>query len=114
MSIDDEALNPIFLPEREASRRRSCPSCGCPDFGGRRVQGVATFTCRRCGNEWSGGLPMFAPDPNAPLMPVDPRDRPTVTFEPSGKPGVGFREERRKPDPTPAFRRGAPIPDREE
>lgn len=115
MPYEEDQFNPTFLPDKE-SRRRSCPKCGCRDFGGRRIQGVATFTCDKCKNVWTGGLPTFAPDPSAPVMPIDPRDRPTVSFEPYPSKGGGtvFKEERRPADLTQGFRKGSPIPKNED
>lgn len=116
---DFDPKNPVFIPERDSSVRRTCPKCGSPDFNGRRIQGGSvTFTCAdpKCRNQWTGGLPMMDADPRLPTPPTNPRDRPTVSFTSTIDPKTGerkIREETNSPDPTQSFRRGAFIPDEE-
>jgi hypothetical protein len=105
--------NKFIIPE-DVKTKRGCPKCGCPDFVGRNVMGVVTWTCKNseCGNKWSGGLPQVPLDPTKPHPPVDPADRPTLEFVKDGK--GQMHELRRSPNPTQDFRKGAPIPTGEE
>lgn len=111
MSVHDDR-NPLLLPAVQPSRLKGCPACKHPDYNGRNVQGVITFTCAKCQNKWHGGLPQEPQDQTIPLPPVDPRDRPTVDFV-RGPHGETL-EVRRGVSTTPEFRKGAPIPSGEE
>lgn len=76
--------------------------------------GVATFTCRKCGNEWQGGIGVEPQDPRVPVPPTSPKDQPIVEFGQSratGERPVPYMT--RRPDPTPDFRKGSPIPNGE-
>ncbi len=106
--------NPLIVPTDEELKEsqsgeggRSCPKCRNKDFGGRKVGGVITFTCRVCRNEWSGGLPIEPIDPHRPLPPSDPMHLPSVVF--TKKDGV-IKETRRAVSLTQEFRKGAPVP----
>lgn len=116
--MSDDPKNPSFVPKAESHRLRACQKCNSKDYGGRRIQGgTIVFTCRVCKNTWTGGLPQVPVDPRAPLLPLSPRDIPTVVYDPYVDPKtkeIKFREETRPPDVSQSFRRGAPVPDGEE
>ena len=103
--------NPLVIPDSPAGgTRRGCPKCGVADFSGQMIYGVATFKCRTCQNEWQGGIGAVPADPREPAPPQDPRSAPTTDFERT-KMSPNPEEYRvRRADPTPDFRRGAPIP----
>jgi hypothetical protein len=109
----DDGRNPLIIPET-SGRRRGCPKCGHPDYSGRRVMGVVTFRCKKvdCLHEWYGGLPQEPSDPRIPHPPINPTDRPTSDFLRDEK--GEFREVRRRPNLTPEFKKGAPIPSGED
>jgi hypothetical protein len=73
------------------------------------AMGVATFKCRKCKNEWQGGVGTMPQDPTVPSPPVNPKDAPRVDFYKNTKTGQ-IEEIRRRPDSTQSFRQGAPIP----
>lgn len=101
--------NPLIIPAPE-KRAGGCPHCRGYDFSGRMISGVLVSTCRSCGGKWQGGLPQVPQDPRIPLPPED--YVPTVRF---GRDSKGEPVELlRRPDPTPAFRKGAPIPSGDE
>lgn len=108
-----ETRNPLFIPEPAERRTKGCPKCGHPDFEGRRIQGVPTFTCKKaeCRNQWQGGLPQEVVDPRVP-MPPD-RYVPPVRFEHKLR-GEGFEEIDRRVNVQQEFRKGAPVPEGEE
>jgi hypothetical protein len=112
--------NPVFIPTSEANNRiRGCPKCGSADFDGRRVGGSVKFTCgnKDCKQKWTGGLPQVPVDPSKPQMPENPKNRPTVFFDPVMNPKtktLEFREETRAPDESQNFRRGLIVPDAED
>jgi hypothetical protein len=107
MPVDDDFRNPIIIPELQR-KKPCCPKCGCERFGGRRVQGVVTFTCSDCRNQWQGGLPREPWEKDKPIPPENPKDKPLVDFAKNSK---GQTEEiRRRVDPTPDFRKGALVP----
>lgn len=107
----DVDRNPFVVPDEKPVSRRCCPACKRSNFGGQLIYGVATFKCRDCGNEWQGGIGQEPQDPRIPHPPENPRDAPIVGFElrpkVSDKP---FPVIQRRPDLTPEFRKGAPIP----
>lgn len=103
-----EERNKLFIPEAASSRRVGCPRCQHPDFEGRRKNGVPTFTCKQCKNEWQGGLPQEVKNPDAPNPPE--KYIPPVRLERSIR-GDDNVEVRRRVDPTQDFRKGALIPD---
>ena len=108
----DPNRNPLVIPtEKPVVRRNCCPKCGGKDFGGQMIYGVATFKCRSCGNEWQGGIGQEPQDPRIPHPPANPKDGPNVDFfftkESGDKP---VPRTIRRPDTTPDFRKGAPIP----
>lgn len=102
----DKARNPVIIPVEEP-KRRGCPKCSGQNFSGRKVQGVITFTCRDCKQEWTGGLPQEPLDPRLPHPPQNPIP-PPVQFTKNDKGMV--EEERRAVSLTQEFRKGAPIP----
>jgi hypothetical protein len=109
MSIFDEKRNPLLLPDVEGAKPYACEKCGSPKYRGRRITGVLYKICLECGFVAQGGLPREPVDPLKPLPPQDPRDRPLVDFV---KNSAGQLEElRRRPDPRPDYRRGAPLPE---
>lgn len=116
----NDPKNPVFVPNSGSQRRRGCPACDSPEFTGRRLSsGTVKFTCdnQKCRQTWSGGLPQVPMDPRLPTPPVDPKDRPTVSFEPffdKNTKSIEYREEVRSPNPTQSFRQGAPVPSGEE
>lgn len=113
MPIDDDFRNPIIIPDLN-KHARGCPKCGSPDYDGRRVQGVITFTCAKleCKNVWSGGLPQEPMDPRIP-RPPEPLTPPPVTFVKNSK--TGEAEEIRSPvGLTQSFRTGVLVPTDEE
>lgn len=104
--------NPLIIPAPEV-KRSGCPHCGAYDFSGRKVGGVLLRTCRKCGGQWAGGLPQEPQDPRIPL----PTESyvPPVQFEANPNPkNPDPVEIRRRVDPTPAFRKGAPLPSGDE
>lgn len=104
--VSDER-NPLFIPERQ-SKRLGCPKCGdAENFNGRRVQGVVTFTCSKCGNKWHGGLPQEPWDSRQPTPPDS--SPPLVQYVASPKSETGYTEIRKRPDSRPEFRKGAPV-----
>ncbi len=110
---DKEDRNPLLLPTgKESKRMQGCPKCKANDYVGRNIQGVITFTCGKCRNQWQGGLPQLPQDPTLPLPPQDPSDRPTVDFV-RNKHGE-VQEVRRRVNPTQEFRKGLPVPNGEE
>lgn len=105
--------NPLLIPTRkEPVRLTGCPKCGAKQFSGRNIQGMITWTCAACKNQWHGGLPSVPEDPTVPRPPTDPRDVPVVDFVrgPHGE----VLEQRRRVNPTQEFRKGLPIPEGEE
>ena len=104
--------NPLIIPGREV-KANGCPHCKAYDFSGKMTNGVLVRTCRKCGGKWAGGLPRTMQDPRTPLPPES--YVPPVRFEanPDSK-NPDPVEVRRRVDPTPAFRKGAPIPSGEE
>ena len=104
--------NPLFVPKLEP-KTLVCPKCEKADYTGRNVQGVIHRTCRLCGHKWEGGLPQLPQDPRIPMIPE--RYVPPVMFEKSlDARNPNPIEVRRRVDATPEFRKGAPIPDRDE
>jgi hypothetical protein len=105
--MTDDKRNPLFIPEA-TSRRPACPKCGHPEFTGRKVSGVVTFTCKSpsCQNKWQGGLPQEPQDPRIPL----PTESyvPPVRFLKNSK--GDYEELRSSPKTVQSFRTGAPIP----
>lgn len=105
--------NPLIFVDRPKNKR-ACPACGSEKFDGRRIQGGAIhFTCsnKECSHKWQGGLPESMYDPRVPHPPE--KYVPTVQFSPvKDRDGrmVGVEEITRRVDPTPEFRKGAPIP----
>jgi hypothetical protein len=104
----DSHRNPLIIPEQAAQARQVCSACQGTEFNRRRVNGVVLSTCRSCGEQIQGGLPGMMQDPLKPLPPINPLSRPTVDFTKNSK--GEYQELRRRPDPTPAHRKGAPIP----
>jgi hypothetical protein len=85
--------------------------CGKMNFGGQMIYGILTNKCRDCGNEWQGGVGVEPQDPRVPFPPQDPRAAPTVEFQKTKESGdrpVDYLA--RRPDLTPDFRKGAPVP----
>lgn len=105
--MSDPDRNPLIVPKGEEPRR-GCPKCRGMNFNGRKVQGVITFTCGDCKNQWAGGLPQEPVDPNRPRPPENPNNIPSITFS-KDKSGMPV-EERRAVSLTQEFRKGAPIP----
>jgi len=108
----DSNRNPLVIPEVKPTPRRGCPKCRGRNFGGQLIYGTMTFKCRDCGNEWQGGIGQEPQDPRIPFPPQDPRTQPIVDFEMRPR-EAGDRPVpviTRRPDPTPEFRKGAPIP----
>lgn len=107
--------NPNIVIQAE-SRKRCCPKCKFDDFNGRNVQGTVTFTCKNpeCKNQWQGGLGM-PEDPTRPMAPQSSTP-PLVEYVRNTNPQIpgDVIEIRHRPDPTPAFRKGALIPEDEE
>jgi len=103
--------NPFIIPEDAQPVRRGCPSCGENDYSGRMAQGYAVFKCRKCGNEWHGGIGAVAADPREPMPPQDPKTKPIIDWALTKESGVvPVPVMTRRPDPTPDFRKGAPVP----
>ena len=69
-----------------------------------------TFTCGKteCGNKWQGGLPQEPISATEPQMPQNPATRPPVQFIKDSKGQI--TEVRRRINPTPEFKKGAPLP----
>lgn len=107
MSMFDQNRNPVIIPDVVDDRRR-CPKCKGTNFGGRKVQGAITFTCRDCKNEWSGGLPREPLDPTIPRPPEKPGQYSIILDKNRGGQTV---EERRSISLVQGFRTGALIPD---
>lgn len=111
----DDSRNPVILFDKseEPVTALSCPKCGCKDYYGRNVQGSITWTCGdpKCLHKWAGG--QQAPvDTTRPMPPMNPADRPSVSFTKDSK---GQVEEIRRPvSSVPDFRKGVPIPSGEE
>ncbi len=106
MSSFNQNRNPVIIPEK-VDTKRTCPKCFGTNFGGRKVQGTITFTCRDCKNEWAGGLPQEPLDPRQPRPPEDPTYPSIIQHKNSGGTII---EERRPISLTQEFRKGAPIP----
>lgn len=109
--MDRDDRNPLFIPGKagpEGERQQGCPKCGKNEWVGRNLGGQYKFTCKACNNTWTGGIPQVPADPRIPMTPSDPRDIPTMQFVRNNK--GDFDELRRRPNPTPDFRTGAPIP----
>jgi hypothetical protein len=104
----DDGRNPLIIPEPETGRR-GCPKCGRSNYNARRIEGAVTFSCKQpeCGMVWYGGLPQMPQDPRVPTPPINPADLPRIDFVRDSK--GGFQEVRRRPNPTPEFKKGAPI-----
>lgn len=101
----------VDLPGAEPVVRRCCPKCQSPDYGGRKVMGVITFTCLKCKNKWQGGLGIEPIDPTKPMPPMNPADKPDLDFFKKRPTDDRIREQRNPRNPVPAFRRGALIPE---
>jgi ribosomal protein L37AE/L43A len=106
--VSKEERNALFIPEAPAKKMRGCPKCEHPEFEGRKVGGVITFTCRKCKNQWSGGGFFHDADPHVP-QPTSSYIPPS-RYEPALKPGGDPLEVLRHVDSRPDFRRGALIP----
>lgn len=103
--------NPVLLPEIRQNKP-ACPKCGNEQFSGRSLGGTVRFTCTKCANVWSGGLPILPPDPSNPLVPD--ASPPTIRFvEVRDKSGnvLAVEELKSAPNRTPDFKKGAPITD---
>lgn len=105
--------NPLIMPTAEqkaeaAGGRGACPKCRKSDYGGRKVGGVITFTCRVCSNIWTGGLGREPLDSSRPLPPQNPMERPSVV-QTIDKNGV-IHETRHAVSLTQEFRKGALVP----
>lgn len=103
--------NPVLLPEIKHSKP-ACPKCGSENFSGRSLGGTIKFTCSKCPNSWSGGLPVLPPDPMNPLVPD--ASPPTIRFvEVKDRHGhiLAVEELKSAPNKTPDFRKGAMIKD---
>ncbi len=98
--------NPTFVPGR-AVGARGCPKCSHDSFNGRNVGGVVTFTCAKCQNKWHGGLPQVPEDPTIPKAPVNPHERPSVSFVKDKNDQIV--EKRRPVSAVPEFRKGLPL-----
>lgn len=108
--------NPTILPQVER-RTPACPKCGHPDFVGRNIGGVIHFTCKKedCRNKWMGGLPQTPEDPTRPRPPESPTTS-SVQYARNSNPHIPGDVIETVPhqNPTPAFRRGALVPEEEE
>jgi hypothetical protein len=108
----DPNRNPFVIPDtKPVSRQNGCPECGSKHYDGQKIYGVITFTCLDCKNKWQGGVGQEPQDPRMPFPPQDPRTVPNVEFartKDSGERPVDILQ--RRPDPTPDYRKGAPIP----
>jgi hypothetical protein len=91
---------------------KGCPKCKAENYVGRNIQGMVTWTCRTCGNQWHGGLPQEPQDPTVPLAPTNPMDQPTIQFI-RDKHGEA-KELRKRVNLTQEFRKGMPIPEGED
>lgn len=100
--------NPIFLPTEAPRVRKGCPQCGSVEFGGRRTSMYIVYKCRSCGHDWQGGMVTEVIHPSEPTPPLNPAQRPAVEFYKDSK--GNLQETRNRPNPTPDFRRGAPLP----
>ena len=109
----DGNSNPLIIPTgRPATsddRVRSCPKCQSRDYDGKMTAGGVIYTCDKCHEKFGGGIVRAPADPTVP-MPYQPQ--PQRDFIRSKHPELstnGVREIVRRPDPTPDFRKGAPI-----
>lgn len=108
----DQDRNPLIIPSGTPARAtiRGCPQCGIADWDAFSVDGVVTRRCRRCKNEWSGGLPGLPQDPTKPSPPINPKDRPNLIWTRTKESGADLVDVMdRRPDLTQSFRKGAPI-----
>lgn len=103
----EHTRNPVIIPEA-TDRKVRCPACKSDDYGGRKVMGVVTFTCRACKTQFGGGLPQEPADPRIPLPPMNPMTKPAVTIN-IDRNGIAS-EERRPVSLTQEFRKGSLIP----
>lgn len=121
----DQERNPTLLPDaKPGEQKRVCPKCGGCDFDGRIAYGAPVFICKvkGCGNVWHGGI-IHEPDPSRRPYPA-PSTQPSLSFDralvkgsPQANPNYvspDVVEIRRRVDPTPDFRKGAPLSDDEE
>lgn len=103
--------NPFVIPDEKPAPRRGCPQCGGDKFSGYTNFGIVYRTCRSCGCEWQGGIGQLPQDPTVPVPPTHPNDRPNIEFVKTKVDGDRpVPVTVRRPDLTPAFRKGAPIP----
>jgi hypothetical protein len=120
----DSNRNPTILPDKKGPTKRGCPKCGHPDFLGFVAQGCPTYRClnKECDNVWQGGMIHEQGDPRVPYPPPSSAP-PSLIFDKALVRGGGNNgqyitpeivEVRRRPDPTPDFRRGLPFTDDEE
>lgn len=108
-----ENRNPLLIPtSKESVRLRGCPKCKKENYSGRNIQGIITFTCHECRNQWHGGIGQEVQDPTIPLPAQDPLHRPTVDFL-RNKHGEAV-EVNRRPNPVQEFRKGLPVPEGED
>jgi hypothetical protein len=120
----DQNRNPTIVPEQAPSRKRVCPKCGGDKFDSRIAYGMPTFICQTkdCGNVWQGGIIHDSPDsrvvyPPASYTPSISFDKALVRGSPHGNPNYispDTVEIRRRVDPTPDFKKGAPLGEDEE
>lgn len=114
--MSDFERNPLVIPDFDPTRvlrERVCPACRADDWVGSKINNVVHFKCKRCGNEWQGGLPREPVDPRKPTPPLDPRDQPRVDFALNRK-TQEIEEIRRPVDLSQDFRRGGYIPPEED
>lgn len=111
--MSDEDRNPLLFPDNPQSlRMRGCPKCHSQEYMGKNIQGVVTWSCSKCKNQWHGGLPQEPQNPLSPVPPLNPADRPIVDFirGPRGE----VLEQRRPVNLTQDYRKGLPVPTGEE
>lgn len=106
--------NPLIIPEPEVVKK-GCPKCKSEKFSGRNIQGAYTFTCLNdsCRTQWQGGYYTPPVDPKKPIMPINPKDKPSVVFDydPRQKDAI---EINYPVDLTQEFRKGALVVEEDE
>jgi hypothetical protein len=116
--------NPFIIPDKDDTPTGNvCPFCKVANYEARTANGVILFTCKEelCRNQWQRGLPRVPEDPRVPKPSTNPKDRPSVEFNPvyhrtetGAVEIIDWREEDRRVDLTQEFRKGALIPDGED
>lgn len=105
---DQDDRNPLIIPNKEPIVK-GCPICG-GQASGIGSNGVLVFTClnESCKNSWQSGLPRSVIDPKKPIPTTDPRTRPALEINWNSR-YKQWEEDLRPVDPTPDFRKGAPM-----